>query len=379
MNRVSCDADVSVIVVGAGPAGLGCAALLRQMGLPRDQLMVLERGDVGESFRRWPREMRLITPSFPSNGFHQTDLNAVTPDTSPAFSLEVEHPSGNEYADYLRNLVDHYDLPVHEGESVEEVEPEPDCFTLRTGRGRELRCRYLIWAGGHYQAPRIPDFPGVEHCMHNSAIRAYHEELGDHRILVGGYESGIDAAWHLLAAGKRVTLLEKRTGADDTYDPSCVLSPVSKQRLSEMRENRDFSLVRGEEAVRVEPLSEGYRLHSRTGKHWFSYEPPILCTGFEPDLGPVRGLFQYDEDGVPLLNSFDESTLVSRLFLNGPMLAYGNILLCFIYKFRGRFPVVCGAIGAELELDSTAILEHYYQAGMLLDDLSCCEDQQCYC
>ena len=57
-----------VIIVGAGPAGVGVAALLSQCAIPA---LVLERGRVGESFRRWPRETRFISPSFTGKLFRR--------------------------------------------------------------------------------------------------------------------------------------------------------------------------------------------------------------------------------------------------------------------------------------------------------------------
>ncbi|MYA20515.1 MAG: NAD(P)-binding protein, partial [Chloroflexi bacterium] len=49
-----------VAIVGAGPAGLGCAVALKEFGV-RD-ITILDRHEVGASFRRWPQEMRFITP-----------------------------------------------------------------------------------------------------------------------------------------------------------------------------------------------------------------------------------------------------------------------------------------------------------------------------
>ena len=144
----------SVAIIGAGPSGLGCAALLKQMGLVGDDLMVFDAKEIGSSFKAWPKEMRMITPSFPSNGYHQTDLNAITPDTSPAFSLNKEHPSGEEYAEYLRNVAHHHEIKVQENTRITEVAPQEDnSFYLTTESGQEIHTQYLIWAGGEFSAP----------------------------------------------------------------------------------------------------------------------------------------------------------------------------------------------------------------------------------
>jgi hypothetical protein len=64
------------------------------------------------------------------------------------------------------------------------------------------------------------------------------------------------------------------------------------------------------------------------------------------------------------------------LFVVGPSVRHGSIILCFIYKFRQRFAVVAHAIGEQLGLD-TSVLD-LYRPQMFLDDLSCCDDT-CAC
>ena len=76
--------------------------------------------------------MRLITPSFHGNPFFQTDLNAITPDTSPADFSQKEHLSGIEYAKYLGATVRHFELNVRENEKVLAVEKTEDGFSIKT-------------------------------------------------------------------------------------------------------------------------------------------------------------------------------------------------------------------------------------------------------
>lgn len=90
--------SLDVAIVGAGAAGVGLGAVLADLGL--DSYAILERGEVGAAFLQWPEEMRLITPSFPSNSFGCRDLNAVTTNTSPAFALE-EYPDKNMFLEDL--------------------------------------------------------------------------------------------------------------------------------------------------------------------------------------------------------------------------------------------------------------------------------------
>ena len=111
--------SIDVAIVGAGPAGLGMAlALSRLSGLRQ---VVLEAGEVGESFRRWPRQTRFITPSFYSNPFGMADLNAISEASSPAIFSGTEHPDGQQYADYLSLVAEGHELPVISQCAVEQV------------------------------------------------------------------------------------------------------------------------------------------------------------------------------------------------------------------------------------------------------------------
>ncbi|WP_067516206.1 NAD(P)/FAD-dependent oxidoreductase [Endozoicomonas ascidiicola] len=371
--------DVKVAIVGAGPAGLGCAVLLKQMGIATDDMVVCESNKIGSSFTAWPKEMRMITPSFPSNGYHQTDLNAITPDTSPAFSLGKEHPSGKEYAHYLRSVAEHYDVSVLESTKVTEVKQQnKDCFLLQIESGEIIKTRYLIWAGGEFSSPRLNTFRGSDLCLHNSQVKSWDDCEAEDYVVIGSYESGVDAAFNLASRGKYVTLLNTGHDKQETYDPSRVLSPYTAERLSAMANTNLVELQQGFQVDEVRVAENVYELLSTTGDKLTCSGKPINCTGFDAHLGAVSGLFDRTENGFPVVNQFDESTLYPKLFLSGPKLVHGDILLCFIYKFRGRFIAPCSVIAADLGLD-ISILNDYEQAGMMLSNFSCCETQQCYC
>ncbi len=141
--------QLSIAIVGAGPAGLGVALLLRDLAIP--DVWVFERGQIGQSFRDWPKEMRLLTPSFPSNVFRVTDLNAVSFDSSQRWSLRSEHPNGAAYAQYLEQDADVFGVNVQCGLDVFSIEPIDNGFTLQTSRGK-VTANYVIWACGHFGA-----------------------------------------------------------------------------------------------------------------------------------------------------------------------------------------------------------------------------------
>jgi thioredoxin reductase len=401
-----------VTVVGAGAAGIGVGVALSKLDL---DVRILDRTEIGASFRRWPDEMRFITPSFPSNSFGLTDLNAVTPDTSPAFTLDREHPSGDEYADYLESVADFYELPVETGVEVKGIHRRADSpaataaaadggtavadsggegFVIKTTDGQQST-EQVVWAAGHFGQPRIDVIDGAEHCRHTSTVDSWQEHIdaspGDDFLVIGGYESGIDAAVGLHEAGASVQVLDRGwPWAERHPDPSEVLSPYTLTRLDEVADSDRLS-VDGGTVVEGVHRTEAFRVDVRPADSetpvfvesttvpdsYTVATRPLLATGFEPNLGPAEPLFSVDSGTVQLTDR-DESTITPGVFLTGPDVVHNGILFCFIYKFRARFPVIAETIGERLGVD-TDPLRVYREQNMFLDDLSCCEPEMCDC
>ena len=361
------------IVVGAGAAGVGVGAALKCVGLERFAL--LDREGVGASFGRWARETRFISPSFTTNGFGMPDLNAVTPDSSPAFRIRRSHMSGSDYVSYLCSVVATYALPVEVGVEVQHLEPCGDGLVVRTNLG-PMRAPFVIWAAGEQAHPYRPDFAGAALCTHTASLRAYAEVPTRSPIVVGGFESGIDAAVHLSAAGKRVQVVDPRQPWDHrTADPSESLSPFTLERLAIAAER--ITLHGGTRVVVVERIGDTYVVHLEDGRHLTSDGPPLLATGYAGSFSRIQEVFGVDAEGHPLLTGDDESGSTPGLFLAGPQLRHRQQRFCYIYKFRQRFAQIAACI-AERMGRSTDPLEHYAAANMWLEDLSCC-DVECAC
>jgi len=365
------------VVVGAGPAGVGVGVALRDVGVER--LLILERDEVGGSFLRWPEEMRLLTPSFPSNSIGMLDLNAVALGTSPGFSLKTEHPSGQQYARFLQAVSRHFGLPVRTGCEVHDVRPTGDVFELSTGAGA-VEARNVVWAVGEYGRPLLNPFEGANVCVHTASVQSWASLPAGDRIVIGGYESGIDAAIHLARRGDAVTVLERAIPPPwdrDSSEPSTTLSPFTFERLLEGTAKDRVTLKSGREVIRVASPETGFDVRCRSGESFRTLLRPLLATGFQASTKGIHHLFTHRDDGFPLLTERDESELTPGLFVCGPAVRHDDLVFCFIYKFRQRFAVVAAAIAERLGL-STEPLEAYRSWGMYLDDLSCC-GQECVC
>ena len=369
--------SLDVVVVGAGAAGVGFGVTLRHLGI--ENFAILDRAAVGASFLRWPRQTRFITPSFASNQFGQLDLNAVCLETSPAYSLGIEHPSGVEYAAYLQAVAEHFELPIATGIEVRSIArpARHGRFRVETSRG-DIRARFVVWAGGEMQYPRTSGFHGAELCLHYSKVASWDDLDGGERCIIGGAESGVDAAVALAAAGRRAIVFDReepwnRSGSD----PSQLLSPFTRARLHPAVDSGRVTLSGGCAVTGVRRNGNGYRVTLDDGEVIDCPERPILATGFVGSARLVRSLFDWRDEEFPLLTENDESTVTRGLFLIGPQVRQGDLIFCFIYKFRQRFAIVANQIARRLRV-STEPLELYRRHSMYLDDLSCCGDA-CAC
>ncbi|MCG8455885.1 MAG: NAD(P)-binding domain-containing protein [Holophagales bacterium] len=361
------------IIVGGGAAGVGAAIALRDAGI--ENFVVLERHEIGASFASWPAETRFITPSFPTNSIGMLDLNSVAIGTSPAFTLGVEHPTGREYAAFLNLVAMHFELPILEHTDVRRIVRRGDELVVETADGA-VRARHVIWAAGDFQYPRKNGFVGSALCRHTATIPSYAELDGDDFIVVGGYESGVDVAFHLAKRGKRVRLFDKgRPWEPTSSDPSVALSTFSLERTRRKPFAENVKLFPETPIAAVARSDSGYEVVTLDGRGFHTAVPPLLAGGFEGSHALVADLFETRDDGFPLLNEHDESTIVPGVFLCGAAVRHDNLIFCFIYKYRQRFAVVAKAIATSLGLPAKE-LENYRTWGMYLDDLSCC-GQEC--
>tara|TARA_B100001758_G_C18414670_1_gene618570 strand:- start:3934 stop:5094 length:1161 start_codon:yes stop_codon:yes gene_type:complete len=363
-----------VIIVGAGAAGVGVAISLAHVGI--ESFLLVDRDTVGSSFSSWPKETRFITPSFPSNSIGMLDLNSIAIGISPAFSMKIEHPTGSEYASHLQDLVDYFELPIRENTDVKEIQKHDEIFHLET-ENSILKAKNVIWAAGEFQYPRLTGFDGSELCRHTATVSDYTDLPGDDFIIIGGYESGIDAAYHLARTNRKVRVFDKNSPwGEGSSDPSISLATFTFERMRDTSFESNVELYNDNPISSVRLINDVYEVKTEDGKKFRSKEQPLLASGFIGSHKFVSHLFDERDDGFPLLSEQDESTLIPGMYLCGPSVRHDNHDFCFIYKYRQRFGIVAQSIASSLGIETDEFVEAYRGWGMYLDDLSCC-GQEC--
>jgi hypothetical protein len=364
-----------VIIIGAGAAGVGLGVVFEKMGFT--DYVILEQNTVGSSFKKWPSYTRFISPSFTGNSFGAVDLNSVTPDTSPAYNLKSEHPTGLQYAEYLELVADHFNVRIQEKTVVAKIEKEGEEFLVHTSDCL-YKSQFVVWAGGEFNSPNNVSITGAEHCIHSSNV---HDITDKQVTIIGGFESGMELAIHLLEQGKEVTIVDSaEPWAVTASDSSIALAPHTLDRLRPYIGSEQLQFIGNTTVTKVTKETTGYAVHTDKGTTITTPGAPILATGFSNLPAVISDYFTETNDGHVTITDDDESTSTPNVFLAGPKVRHGGAIFCFIYKFRQRLPIIAETIMERLDIEAKPVdaLDAYEKANMYLRDLSCCTDD-CAC
>jgi cation diffusion facilitator CzcD-associated flavoprotein CzcO len=188
--------DPDAIVVGAGPAGLACAATMRATGL---SVTILEKADsVGAVWRRHYDRLHLHT-----HRRHSGLPGMPMPSDYPAY------PSRCQMVAYLESYAAHFDIrPVFDTE-VSRIHRACAQWHAETAQGPIIAPAIVI-ATGIADAPFRPSWPALEtfsgRVIHSSDYRNPDSFAGERVLVVGFGNSGGEIALDLANAGVDVAL-----------------------------------------------------------------------------------------------------------------------------------------------------------------------------
>lgn len=180
----------SVVIIGAGQAGLSVAYYLQKLGLkPGTDLIIVDRGPKagGAWQHRW-ESLRLGSAHKVHDlpGMRQLGISFDTADrTLPARDVVEE---------YYRTYEQFYDLRVQRPVTVGAVFDRGADLILQTSAG-EISARAVVNATGTWGAPFVPYYPGAwsftGRQVHTSSYVSAEEFRGKNVLVVGGGTSAI--------------------------------------------------------------------------------------------------------------------------------------------------------------------------------------------
>ncbi|MEQ1566872.1 MAG: NAD(P)-binding domain-containing protein [Myxococcota bacterium] len=184
---------LDLVIVGAGPAGLGAGLEAHRRGLA---YAVLEQDEFGGALRHFPRQKLVMTRPMDLPGYGKA---------------RVHTPRKEALIELFEQVVAKTGLRVDTQERVEGMTGSDGAFVVRTSK-RELHTARVVLAIGRRGTPRKLGVPGEE--LEKVAYRLVDPELYElqHLLVVGGGDSALEAAASLAEQpGNRVTLSYRGT------------------------------------------------------------------------------------------------------------------------------------------------------------------------
>jgi cation diffusion facilitator CzcD-associated flavoprotein CzcO len=188
---------MSVLIIGAGPAGLATAAELSRRGIEN---RLVERGAmVGHSWHNVYDSLALHTgkhmSGLPGRGF---------PRSASLF------PTRAEMLAYLQDYKRAFGIDVETGMDIKEIRREKSRW-IATSPASSLDAETLVITTGIMANPRVPRIPGRSdfggHVIHSVTYRRPEPYVGKRILVVGAGNSGAEIAAELGTSGARVTIL----------------------------------------------------------------------------------------------------------------------------------------------------------------------------
>ena len=311
-----------LVVVGAGPAGLGVAIAAADARL---DCQIVEKGVLVNSIFHFPPQMVFFTtPDLLEIG----RLPFVTP---------YEKPTRHEALRYYRRVVDTYGLQIAFGEEVLSVEAEQigdePVFVVETrdlrGVRRGRHARAVVFAIGYYDHPNRLDIPGEDlpHVSHYYGDPHVHYRR---RVLVvGGKNSAAIAALELHRAGALVTLVHRRETLSDRV--KYWIRPDIDNRIKEGSVTAHF----GARVLEIRPTTAVVETADGAVIE-VPADAVLLLTGYHPDFElMVRAGITLGERRAPTFNPDTMETNVPGLYVAGGLV--GGLDTGAIFIENGRF------------------------------------------
>lgn len=188
--------NLDVIIVGAGPAGLACAATMRAAGL---SVTILEKTDsVGAVWRRHYDRLHLHT-----DRGHSGLPGMPMPSDYPAY------PSRAQMVAYLESYAGRFDIRPRFRTEVSHIHRDGKRWLAETAQG-PIAAPAIVVATGIADAPYRPSWPGSEafagRVTHSSEYRNPAAYAGKRALVIGFGNSGGEIALDLANAGVDVAL-----------------------------------------------------------------------------------------------------------------------------------------------------------------------------
>ena len=217
-----------LVIIGAGPAGIGAALAAKACGM---RYIALEQYELGGSLLHYPRKKVILT----------------SPVELPLYGrLKFSEISKEELLSLFVGIVKQFKLNVRTQQKVETVMVDKEVLTVHTGE-ESYPARHVILAIGRRGSPKKLNVPGEQ--LPKVLYRLIEAEsyANKHLLVVGGGDSAIEAAVGLARQqGNEVTVSYRR-------DAFVRLKEKNEKQIRAMMGAGAVRVIFNSEVVEIQP------------------------------------------------------------------------------------------------------------------------------
>lgn len=306
------------IIIGAGPCGLSTAIELKKRGL---NPLVIDKGCIVNSVYGYPTFMNFFsTPEL-------LELGGLP------FITQGEKPTRLEALKYYRAVCGHFELDLHQYETVTHIKRQAEAFVVNTVKQDQQTAQYIsdkiVVATGYFDNPNLLGVPGENLQKVNHYFKDAHPYFGQKVVVVGGKNSAVDAAMELEKAGAEVTMVYRQ--AAFTKSVKAWVKPVIESAIEKGR----IGMYWDTNVVEITP--DTVILDQQGKRIELTNDAVFALTGYYPDCSLLEeiGVRINTKTGIPEHNPDTMETNVPGVYIAGVLAAGYDANKIFIEN--GRF------------------------------------------
>jgi len=313
-----------IVVVGAGPTGIGVGAEAQKAGL---SCLLLDRRGLCGSMGDFPLDMTFFTTR------DKLEIAEIP------FCIPEDKPNRRQAISYYQGVVRHYGLRVAAGEEATVIRrAESGLFEVQSrqvaerpaaGRETQLLARAVVLAQGYFDRPRHLGVPGGDLPWVNVRYREPWGHFEQHILVVGAGNTAAEAALDLWRHGAQVTLVHRGQKIKSTV--KYWLAPDLENRIAE-------GSIAGHFGTRVTSFEVGgeVRLAGPDGDLATHVDAAYVLIGYDPETELARGagVFFEENEQIPHFDAETCESNVPGLYITGTLQAGRHTNRLFIENTR---------------------------------------------
>jgi thioredoxin reductase (NADPH) len=305
-------------IVGAGPAGIGCAISAKKRDM---DVVLLEKGNIVNSIINFPSQMSFFSTS------SELEIHHVP------FNSQALKPLRIEAVKYYQSLISFFNIPVITKAFVKNIAKLSDQFSInyeKHGRAMELKSKKAILASGFYDNPNMLNIPGEEQDHVSHYYREPFQHYNQDVIVVGGKNSAVEAALDLHRHGARVRIIHRRNEIKESV--KYWVLPDIYNRIEE----GSIKVSLNSEVVKIN--SDTLEVKCKNTLNKYPADAVYLLTGYHPDpeLLDRCGIRYHPQTLEAEIIPKTLETNIEGLYLAGSIVAGRNANKIFIENSRAH-------------------------------------------